>query len=77
MIVHPIASAPEMTDILVFDDVCGEWRVAHQRDYDGEASWIDGNVVDAADMLDEGCALSVFMEVTHWSPLPPLMGRWA
>jgi len=78
MIAHLIASAPEvLTDVLVFDDACGCWRVGHQRDYDGEVEcWIDGNVEDTIDMLEEGCPLSVFVRVTHWSPLPPKMGMW-
>lgn len=78
MIVHLIASAPEaLTDVLVFDDVGGEWRIAHQRDYDGEVEcWIDGSVADSDEMLAEELMLPIFTRVTHWSPLPPKMGDW-
>lgn len=80
MITHPIASAPEaLTDVLIWDEKGGEWRVGHQRTiaYTGELYWIDGSVADADSLIEDEQPVSVFSEPTHWSPLPPKLGAWA
>ena len=75
MIVHLIASAPDMTGVLLWGEREGEWRVGHQRAvaYTGEDYWIDGSIRDTEELIKDEMPLSIFTEVTHWTALPPKM----
>lgn len=72
MIVHEISSAPSMTDVLVWDAKEKRWDIGHRRDVipGADEFWIVGHVADASAKVIDDEPLSVFMTVTHWSPLP-------
>ena len=72
MVVHEIAGAPDMIDVLLWDAAEREWRIGHQRElYVGQAFWCACTMAEAEDLITDGEPVPVFQRVTHWAPLPP------
>lgn len=74
MIVYGIESAPEMTDILLWDASERQWRVGHGRRLipgSDAVYWVDHSLADVEAYLTDGEPVSVFTRVTHWAQLPP------
>ena len=63
MVVHEIAGAPDMIDVLLWDAAEREWRIGHQRElYVGQAFWCACTMAEAEDLItDRGQSLRALL----------------
>ena len=72
MIMHNLESAPDMTDVLVWDGMERRWDIGHRRVVADQTLWAVGHVDDVNSCILCNELWLAFSRPLMWSPLPPL-----